>query len=228
MGDLHGAQKAFVQVMERASFDPAEDRLIFMGDVVDGWPESRECIDALLALPDAVWLMGNHDEWFAEWVDGRDAEPAWVQQGGRVTLAGYNFNRLYVPDAHRDYLKRAKLWHEEGDRMFVHGGWPRSDFSHPMGCPDLLTWDRTLWNEALNLHGHKPRLTQFSEVYIGHTTTTRAGFTEPVQRCEVWNMDQGAGWEGKLSLMDVDTKEVWQSDAVATLYPEASSRRRAG
>jgi serine/threonine protein phosphatase 1 len=72
------------------------------------------------------------------------------------------------------------------------------------------------------------QLTTFREVYVGHTTTTRAGFFKPTQRCEVWNMDQGAGWEGWLSVMDVDTKEVWMSDPVAELYPAFSARRRAG
>jgi serine/threonine protein phosphatase 1 len=35
----------------------------------------------------------------------------------------------------------------------------------------------------------------------------------------VWYLDQGGGFEGKLSLMDIDTHEFWQSDKVVNLYP---------
>lgn len=34
----------------------------------------------------------------------------------------------------------------------------------------------------------------------------------------IWNVDTGAGGKGKLSFMDVDTKEVWQSDCSIDLY----------
>jgi len=33
-------------------------------------------------------------------------------------------------------------------------------------------------------------------------------------------MDTGAGWSGKLTIMDIDTNEFWQSDVVKDLYPE--------
>jgi serine/threonine protein phosphatase 1 len=32
--------------------------------------------------------------------------------------------------------------------------------------------------------------------------------------CNVWSIDNGAAFTGKLTVMDVDTKEFWQSDAV--------------
>lgn len=223
MGDVHGAHKALVQVLERAGFDRTSDTLIFLGDVADGWPETRACIDELLTIKHLVALLGNHDEWFQKWVEDHVAEPAWVQQGGAATILSYGSPNL-VPRAHREYLKRAKLWHQDGDRIFVHGGWPPQNHAHPLAY-STPTWNRSLWKDALAKG--TGQLSGFREVYIGHTTTTRAGFTEPVQKCEVWNLDQGAGWEGKLSIMDVDSKEFWQSDLVAELYPEHAGRRRA-
>jgi hypothetical protein len=38
-------------------------------------------------------------------------------------------------------------------------------------------------------------------------------------------MDTGAGWTGKLTIMDVQTKEYWQSELVQLLYPDAVPRR---
>ena len=229
MGDVHGAHRALVQVLERSGFDPTADRMVFLGDVADGWPDTRACIDELLRIPHLVHLLGNHDEWFAEWARGGHPGNIWTSQGGGATMAAYQFGRMNIPPAHLDYLRRAKLWHQEGGRIFVHGGWPWQEHNHPAECrttEDVL-WDRSLWRSALEraANGRLRPLTQFSEVYIGHTTSTRAGFTEPVQRCEVWNLDQGAGWDGKLSILDVDTKKFWQSDRVAELYPEVTGRK---
>ena len=38
VGDIHGAHKALVQVLERSGLDRESDTLIVLGDVVDGWP----------------------------------------------------------------------------------------------------------------------------------------------------------------------------------------------
>jgi serine/threonine protein phosphatase 1 len=40
----------------------------------------------------------------------------------------------------------------------------------------------------------------------------------------VWNIDTGAGFDGPLTLMDVNSKEYWQSDKVYTLYPDEEPR----
>ena len=39
-------------------------------------------------------------------------------------------------------------------------------------------------------------------------------------------MDTGAGWNGKLTIMDVDTEEYWQSDLVESLYPNETNARK--
>ena len=229
LGDVHGAHRALVQVLERCCFDGKYDRIIFLGDVADGWPDTSACIEELLRIPNLVHLLGNHDEWFAEWATGGHPGEIWTSQGGTASMQSYKFSRMTVPGAHLDYLKRAKLWHQEGGRMFVHGGWPWLDFHHPKDCAtsEEIVWDRCLWRAALDRNPNDGYpLTKFEEVYVGHTPSTRAGFTEPVQQCEVWNVDQGAGWEGRLSIMDVDSKQFWQSDPVADLYPEAAGRRR--
>ena len=47
IGDIHGAYKALVQCLERSKFDYDNDRLIVMGDVVDGYPDVKRCFDEL-------------------------------------------------------------------------------------------------------------------------------------------------------------------------------------
>ena len=38
-------------------------------------------------------------------------------------------------------------------------------------------------------------------------------------------MDTGAGWDGTLSMMNVDNKELFQSDPVEDLYPKEPGRQ---
>ena len=40
----------------------------------------------------------------------------------------------------------------------------------------------------------------------------------------IWNLDTGAGWDGKLTMMDVNTGEYWQSDRITELYPNEQGR----
>lgn len=62
-----------------------------------------------------------------------------------------------------------------------------------------------------------------SEIYIGHTSTD--SFSDvPIRHRNVWKLDQGGGYEGKLSIIDVDTHEFWQSDKVSSLYPSHHGR----
>lgn len=49
---------------------------------------------------------------------------------------------------------------------------------------------------------------------------------KPVRSSNVWNLDQGAGYEGKLTIMDVDTHEYWQSDIISDLYKQEKGRNK--
>jgi len=54
MGDIHGNYKGLLQCLERSNFDYANDKLIQLGDVVDGWSESCECVTELLKIKNLI------------------------------------------------------------------------------------------------------------------------------------------------------------------------------
>ena len=45
-----------------------------------------------------------------------------------------------------------------------------------------------------------------------------------MKAANIWNLDTGAGFEGKLTIMNVDTKEYYQSDKLTTLYTNERGR----
>ena len=45
-------------------------------------------------------------------------------------------------------------------------------------------------------------------------------------KTNVWNLDTGAGFKGKLSILDIDTGDYWQSDPLNDLYPNEIGRNK--
>lgn len=220
IGDIHGAYKALVQCLERSGFDYEADHLICLGDVCDGWPETRQAIDELMKIKNLTYILGNHDFWTLEWMREGDVEDIWLAQGGQATINSYKEN---IPETHIDFLEKAHHYFLLDEKLFVHAG---IDTRLPLEKQSLqiLLWDRALVRTALDLHAKsiQGNLTGFEEVYIGHTPVS----PPPVHACEIWLMDTGAGWSGVLSIMNIETKEVFQSDPVPQLYPGIEGRRK--
>jgi serine/threonine protein phosphatase 1 len=221
IGDIHGAHRALKQCLERSHFDLDVDHLICLGDVCDGWPDTRLCIDELLKINNLTYILGNHDMWLLDWMTRRIAEDIWLSQGGAATVASYSQG---IPSSHVEFLKKALPYFKAGNKLFVHAG---IDLYRPLDQQDIMTlaWDRSLVQKAWNhyVNGVTKKLTNFDEVYIGHTPIP---FQHPVQSGEIWMMDTGAGWAGVLSMMNVHSKEIVTSDTVPTLYPGIEGRMK--
>lgn len=221
MGDVHGAHRALVQCLARARFDYQRDTLICLGDVTDGWPETKACINELLKIRQLVYLLGNHDWWTRHWMATGEATEGWLTQGGLATVQSYQ-NK--PDDGHLNFLQNASPFFISDGRLFVHGG---IDTRKPFDADDWDTflWDRSLANRALLAArtGSREKLTPYKEVFIGHTPVFGG---RPVAGGGVWLMDTGAGWDGVLTLMDVHTKELFSSDPVPALYPGVKGRNR--
>jgi serine/threonine protein phosphatase 1 len=236
IGDIHGALRALQQVMERVS-PRKEDRLIFLGDYVDGWSESRQVIDYLVELEaahDCIFIRGNHDVWCEEWLEGWGASSDWLFHGGVATMKSYAGITAIALGRHLEFFNRMRSYYEEDGRLFVHAGFSSIDGPSAEHFESNFFWDRTLWETALAMDDrlardspfYPQRLQLYREIYIGHTPTTNYGFDIPMQRCNVWDMDTGSAFTGRLSAMDIATKKFIQSDVVRQLYPGEMGRNR--
>lgn len=124
-----------------------------------------------------------------------------------------------IPQQHLNFFRRQKLFCiDEAGHCFVHGGFdPNADLAGQR--PEVFYWDRDLWTEATRFEGSRlPMKEPFESVFIGHTSTTNWKTDQPLYAAGIWNLDTGAGNIGRLTIMDVDTKEFWQSDPVEELY----------
>jgi serine/threonine protein phosphatase 1 len=126
IGDIHGALKALKQVI--AAIDPQrDDRLIFLGDYVDGWSESAQVIDQLIALDgmySCIFIKGNHDAWCESWLNGDPAEDLWVAQGGKATIDSYRKVSRKQKLIHLEFLNRMRGYYiDDQNRLFIHAGY---------------------------------------------------------------------------------------------------------
>jgi serine/threonine protein phosphatase 1 len=190
------------------------------------------------------WLKyGSHP---ASWLQGGKATaesyiryaqrdiPVYGQQGAWNIPLTY----LDIPSTHVDFWYGLHDYYiDDKNNLFVHGGidrhrtitqQPRSHF----------WWDRDFFMSAMSYEASRVKdkypfkiKDNFNEVFIGHTTTeswyypgTKIPITTPIHAANVWNLDTGAGWSGKLTIMDVNTKDYWQSDTVKSLYPNETGR----
>ena len=217
IGDIHGAYKALMQCFERSQFDRKKDRLIVIGDICDGYPYVKQCIDELLQVKRCDLVIGNHDMWVLDWALRGDRPKIWTSQGGNRTIESYGGGPM--PKTHVDFLKGGHLWIERDDQVFVHGGFD-TDIALSKQSAHVLVWDRVLLDVAWKkqLDGNKCRLGRYKDIFVGHTTTELYRTLQPIHACNMWNIDTGAGWSGKLTIMDVDSKEYWQSDLTPDLY----------
>lgn len=237
IGDIHGALKALKQLINRIA-PKEEDTLIFLGDYVDGWSESAEVITWLMELEsqyNCIFVKGNHDAWCESWLHGIMPEASWQRNGGKETVESFNKLSPEQTVIHTRFLERMLLYYiDPQNRLYIHAGFTSTHGPAHERFEPMLYWDRSLWELALALDPDIPkdsnryprRLALFQEIYIGHTPSLNYGEVMPMIAANVHNVDTGAAFTGKISAMNVDTKQVWQSDTVQLLYPDERGRNR--
>jgi len=235
IGDIHGGLLALKEVLEKALVD-SEDTLVFLGDYVDGWSESAETITFLMELRkeiNCVFIRGNHDELLYNYLKhGQDLE-TWREHGGNASKKSYQRLSKNEIKKHITFLEDLKFYHvDENNRLYVHGGFSSHRGPKFEYYPHMVMWDRSLWEMVCAMDSnltpedlyYPNRLKYFHEIFIGHTPVTRIGETVPTRFANVWNIDTGAAFKGSLSIMDVETKEYWQSTPVYQLYEDEIGR----
>lgn len=235
IGDLHGGLKALIQLLERIDLSP-EDTLIFLGDYVDGWSDSANTVTYLIELSkqnSCIFIRGNHDDLAHKWLESGEMNQKWLEHGGQSSLDAYRNFTEEDKDQHRTFFKEmVNYYHDNNDRLFVHAGFTNLHGPEFEYYETGFYWDRTLWEMALSIKEdlqpgdpfYPKRLQHFNEIYIGHTPVTRIGETTPVNKANIWNVDTGAAFKGPISAIEVNSKEIFQSDPVHSLYPNEQGR----
>lgn len=235
VGDIHGGLKALQEVLKKINLTTT-DQLLFLGDYVDGWSESPQVIDFLMELKkthNCIFINGNHDDLLLNYLKTNTYNEEWFKHGGKSTVEAYKKIDIGKITQHIHFLENLRDYYiDEENRLFIHAGFTNlKGVEHEYFKP-LFYWDRTLWETALSLNPnlskddafYPDRFKLYKEIFIGHTPVTRINETIPINKACVWNIDTGAAFKGPLTILNIETKEYWQSTPLNVLYPNEIGR----
>lgn len=147
IGDIHGGLKALIQVLGLLKPTP-QDKLIFLGDYVDGWSESFEVIEYLIDLQhkhNCVFIKGNHDVFCEDWLKDKTENDTWLHHGGIATQKSYQNATSSQKQNHLDFFgKMLNYYIDNQNRLFIHAGFSSMHGPEKEMYISNCSWDRTL------------------------------------------------------------------------------------
>jgi serine/threonine protein phosphatase 1 len=183
VGDIHGMDDLLAEMLAVIESDAAARRrlavVVFLGDVVNRGPHTRQVLDRLAAGPSRpgqhwIVLRGNHEQAMLDAVTMGDEASfrRWMKMGGMESLASYGGTRKHAtPDRARDlidpvhvgFLATLPLTHVVGDHLFVHAGVEPGVPLHQQRPRKLMTIRGAFLKKAHRLpymvvHGHTPTI----------------------------------------------------------------------
>ena len=228
IGDIHGCLQEFRSLVE-ALAPTSEDRVVLLGDLLDKGPSPAGVVCFAREIG-AETIRGNHEEkalrWFAheekrvatgkanpmkqppahrleEWGALSSEDRAWLSSApthldlgsGFLAVHGGLLPGLKVEDHKRDVISRLRFVNEKGKFVPLD-----DDCEDPQGA--------TPWHEVYDGE---------HSLVVGHTVRS---LREPLvsRRAdgrEIWHLDTGAVYGGRLTALILETREVVQVQAEA-------------
>src|ERR1700674_170160 len=112
IGDIHGCIIEFNELLVKLNYDPKEDRLILLGDLIDRGPDSVAVVAKAREMK-LECLMGNHEHKFVKW---------FRSQGTKVDF--YDKRDFYSKLSDQDitYIHDMPTYIELDEVIAVHAG----------------------------------------------------------------------------------------------------------
>ncbi|MGK6320589.1 metallophosphoesterase family protein [Sphingomonas sp. DT-204] len=222
IGDVHGRLDLLDRLLEQIAADdaargPARSQLIFLGDLIDRGPQSREVVERVMRLtaerPDTRVIAGNHEEMLLAALRSERGEAMrfFIQNGGRETLLSYGISeeeyeagsltdlrdlaRGRIPVDHVAFLRSLEPYVAAGDYLFVHAGIRPGVAIEEQSSGDLQ-WIRGEFLSSKRDHGR----------IVVHGHTVSEGIDEQPNRIGI---DTGAFATGNLTAIGLEATERW-------------------
>lgn len=235
VGDVHGRLDLLDQLIDKihadiAEREPVETLLVFLGDLIDRGPASKQVVERLRTYGHqgvrTIFLLGNHEEVLLRILEG-DASliPSWLRFGGANTLESYGIDALVlaslpddaaiaklrkaVPSEHVEFLKSFVDTCRFGDYLFVHAG-VRPGIPLEEQRQSDLRWIREPFLSDGTAHGFV--------VVHGHSISL-----EIEERKNRIGIDTGAFATDVLTALGIEGTERWYLDTRAAVGTPVSA-----
>jgi serine/threonine protein phosphatase 1 len=203
IGDIHGCARPLEALIDTLRPTSA-DTFVVLGDFINRGPASSRVIELLIALQSQtrlIAILGNHEEELLAARYDSKAEARWLAMGGQATLASYaaEAGLSDIPAAHWQFIEAALPWWECEGYFFTHANY-RPELPLAEQAATELRW--------LSLSDAPPQPHCSGKIAIvGHTPNLAGHVVDfGFLRC----LDTGCGLGGKLTVMDVESRQIWQ------------------
>ncbi|HBR1657960.1 TPA: metallophosphoesterase [Klebsiella pneumoniae] len=202
-GDLHGCYTNLMNRMGAVGFDPAQDLLVSVGDLIDRGTENVECLD-LINQPWFRAVRGNHEQMMLDAVMGAGSILHWMQNGG---------SWFYNLDADQQILAKSLVSKaaalpliievEKGGKKFVicHADYPHDEYEY--GKP--VDSQQAIWSReriSLSIDGFSSNISGADLFIFGHTPAL-----QPTRIKNQLYIDTGTVFNGNLTLYELSGGE---------------------
>lgn len=235
IGDIHGRDDLLERLLcdiedDKAARPEAETYLVFLGDLIDRGPNSKEVVERLRTSTFGdvrpVFLLGNHEEVLLRLLGGeRGLLRSWLRFGGSECAESYGLDpaqldhlpekdalaalQAAIPSDHADFLRTFIDTFHFGDYLFVHAGIrPGVDLTGQSQRD--LRWIRSAFLDDPSDHG--------CLVVHGHSITEAVD-----ERANRIGIDTGAYASGVLTAIGLEDDARWYLSTDASQPEQTAS-----
>jgi len=165
VGDIHGRCAQLLNLIDMLPRDPATDKLVFLGDLIDRGADAPGCVDHVMKMvadnPEGVLcLRGNHEQMLMDFLEGTNN--IWLNPvvGGERTIEQYTGRPVRVeseqdledlrhemesslPVEHLEFMQNLPYFHEDEFAIYVHAGLDHGKHPSESSASSLL-WMRDM------------------------------------------------------------------------------------
>ena len=202
ISDIHGQADLFDALL--TDYDPVEHQLVLIGDLNDRGPDYTACFlkgKELVEQHGAVYLRGNHEEYFLQFLQNpEDWFAGYIRNGGKETIesllhpgatAEYSPTEMALMIRSRypeliDFLTKRPLYFEWQHYLFVHAGVDLTMEDWRQTAPKDILWIREPFHKGKNNTG--------KNIVCCHTITPM--LHGDMQTTDLWQSDGKIGIDG--------------------------------
>jgi serine/threonine protein phosphatase 1 len=207
VGDIHGRFSSLREGLKAIDFNPAQDRLFALGDLVDRGPESVQVLDWL----DEPWfhsVRGNHELMTCDALAGdSDAVRFHENNGGAWLRELSQAERTRIDSALQSLPIAIEVATALGPVGLVHADFPTDDWQHLRdGALTARDLQYCLWSVDRYQRQYTGHIRNIRAVVHGHMTIDRMAVLGNVYFIDT----KGRGGQGQFTFLELGTLKAHQ------------------
>lgn len=211
VGDVHGCFNTLVELLEKKVEIGSNDKIYFLGDLIDRGPRIKETVDYAMDLCSkglACVIRGNHEEMLLSSLGDPSNFEIWMYNGAEDTLASFGAQTPRdIGEEYINFFNSLPYYIEFEDFVLVHGDLNFKS-ENPFQDKYHMVWGRSqiVIPEKIN----------YRKLVVGHTPTPLSKIISSLNTWKIY-LDGGCVYArqsyytelGYLCALDLDSMNLY-------------------